>query len=1479
MITVKNCFCCWLLVFSFLFHIEAKAQISASPTEGCAPLVGVQFDSPDGGVNVQWDFGDNTSANTVNPTHTYTMPGVYTVDYSATVGGNQVNETLTVTVNGNPSANFNSSLPVSGCTGLNVSFTDISTGGGGSNITNWSWDFGDGVTDNTNNSTPNHTYTLPGAFDVVLTVTDANGCDSTIVRENYVQISNPPNAVLTSTPFNAFSCEPPLTVTFSGVASSSNSPFSNTLTYNWDFGNGQTSSLSNPPAQTYTESGSFVVTLTVTDDVGCSSTNTQTVQISSPTASFTIADTDSTIICEQATFINSSTPGIYTWDFGDGSPSVVTGNIFVDHEFPGPGMYDVSLNVDAGACSNDTTITITVEEVNADFTFDPIFACENPVEVQYTDNSTNAAAWLWTFGDGSTSEEQNPLHVYDFRSADPYILYDEMPVIASLEVTSPNGCISTFTSSDFINWLPTARFFPDVSEGCVPLTVNFNDLSTASGDIVNWTYLWGDGNMETFTDGEDISYTFTEAGDYDVFLVIENDLGCMDTSYLQPIRVGNLPSPEFVLDSMVFCPLDTIFMSDITPEGDSLDTWHFDTSDGAVWHCLADSEPAFIINNDIGLQDLTLVGGHNGCYDSLTVADAFEVLGAIGKISHACDCNEPMFYEFTGDIRGANLWDWRYGDGDSLVTSTDTAPAHLYEESGDYWVTLTVWDTLSTCAPFTDSLLIKVRNLTAEFTVQDTIVCVGEPIGFDASMSMDVNDTCKQGYQWYFDDGQAPFRVEDSVYTYMFNGSVEHDVRLVTKDVNGCRDTFSMRMYAYLVQASFVTDTLMGCADPGFTVNFDDTSTGDTTLVSWAWDFGDNTTGEGEEVDHEFGLSETGTFAVNLLVEDAVGCPGFASAIVEPFVPNAAFSAINRLICVGETVSFAPENPFHSVYEWDFGDGSMISTEQNPTHTFDQPGLFTISLAITDTNGCRHSSERVEYIDVQAFPEADFISESDSLENKCYPLLAGFTDNTDGMGSLYTISWDFDNGSPTVPNPSVSTIYNQPGEYNVTLTTTSPYNCTDEVTKTLIVEGPIADFSLDPSPICRGETVLFNITEQDDVAFWSWDFGDGFVENGGDPVSHTYDINPISGETLVSLTYWSPDSVCEASTIKTLEFLPIRADFDRNNEAFPIDTSHCIGIADVFTNTSSGADVSVWDFGDGTTFEGTNPPDKVYAATGTYTITLAITNNETGCADEISKDIIVSDLAIISGIDGGACEPNEPIQLGVTAIGGTMYQWSPATGLDNPNIAAPIATVEETTQYIVTVTDIGGCVASDSVTAAIILEPSQDLLDSLTIDTTLIIGESIVLNANIGEGLNYDWFPDTDLSCSDCPAPVSFPFDDRNYTVLITDDNDCLDNIQINYNINLIFQTSIDVPTAFTPNGDDINDEIFVRGWGLIELVEFKIFNRYGQLLYDSQELDKGWDGSYQGEIQNMDTYTYSAIARDYTGTLQTKSGNFTLIR
>lgn len=1486
-------------IASLFIGINLSGQIDADPTEGCAPLIGVQFSSPANGTNINWNFGDGTSAITADPTHTYTQPGTYEVTYTATVNGSQVTDNLTITVNGNPNADFSSTLPVVGCVGLTVDFTDTSTGGGGSAIESREWSFGDGTTDIGNNGTPSHTYTLPGSFDVILTVTDANGCDSTVVKEDYVRISEEPSAVISTNPGNPSACEPPLTVNFSAAASSSNSPFGNDLTFSWDFGNGSQSTDVNPPAQVFTESGTFNVVLTVTDDSGCSASATQQVQVDLPVASFSILSAVDNTICTNATFINESTPGAYTWDFGDGTGPIAGDEFAIDHTFPGEGDYSVTLTVNAGACQDDTTIVVSVEEVVADFIVEPTYGCSYPLEVQYTDQSTNAVSWEWTFGDNGVSDEQNPSYSYDFTNPDPYHIYDEMPIATSLLVTSPIGCVSQINVPNAIStFIPTARFFPDVSEGCAPLEVNFMDVSDSNEDIVSWTFDYDNGDTEVFTDPDDMAYTFTDPGEYDVVLIIENTAGCIDTSYIQPIVVGVPAEPNFTINNIEVCPLDTVQFEDLTPAGDNLDTWNFDSEDGAIWHCLNESDPSWVVYNRVGLQDLTLIGGYNGCYETVTIEDAIEVTGAIGRITHACDCAAPMDYQFTGEIEGAEFWDWDFGDGDSLTESTESTVDHVYDESGDYWVKLTVYDALSSCAPFTDSIFIQVRNLTAEFEVEDTIVCVGDPVFFDSSMSADVNDTCMQGYQWYFDDGQAPFRTEDSVYTYNFGGSIEHNVRLVTKDVNGCRDTMEMLIYAYQVMASFTADTLSGCADPPFDVNFDDTSTGDTTIVSWEWDFGDGGTDEGEEVSNNF--SGEGPFTVTLSVMDAVECPGTASATVIPIVPDANFNATTtRFICVGESVSFAPTTETHNAYEWDF-ESAGSSTDQNPTITFDEPGFYDVTLTVTDELGCRNSFTRIDYVEVQTYPDASFISWADTLEHLCYPLSANFTDDTDAMGSPYTRVWDFDNGSPTVPSETVGTQYPEPGDYNVSLVVTTSYGCADSIVQVLEVEGPTANFTLAPSPICRGQEVTFNITEQNDVAFWSWDFGDGFIESGGDPISHVYDISPIIDSTIVSLVYWSPDSACEASTQLPLNFLPIYADFNRNNGFAPADTNHCIGTPDVFTFTGEGAlDSYMWDLGDGTLVEGQGPINHTYATPGVYTVTLTVEDNETGCFDVVSKDMVIQENLVVESLDVGVCEPGEQVNMLVFAAGGTDFEWSPATGLDDPNSPTPVATVNETTQYTVTVTNAAGCVGVDTVFASVYQQPTQDLLDSLAIDTMIVVQDQIPLNAYIGPGFNYSWSPSANLDCSafcpddtlgllcsDCAEPIASPQFNESYIVTITDPAGCIQDVEITYNINVRRKSTIDVPTAFTPNGDGINDVIYVDGWGLVELEEFNIYNRYGQLMYQSTSPDKGpngefegWDGFFEGKLQNQETYTYTAVVRDFEDVVKFKYGNFHLLR
>jgi gliding motility-associated-like protein len=161
----------------------------------------------------------------------------------------------------------------------------------------------------------------------------------------------------------------------------------------------------------------------------------------------------------------------------------------------------------------------------------------------------------------------------------------------------------------------------------------------------------------------------------------------------------------------------------------------------------------------------------------------------------------------------------------------------------------------------------------------------------------------------------------------------------------------------------------------------------------------------------------------------------------------------------------------------------------------------------------------------------------------------------------------------------------------------------------------------------------------------------------------------------------------------------------------------------------------------------------------------------------------------------------------------------------------------------------------------------------------MVIGQTIQLNAYQGPGYSYLWSPTTGLSCITCPDPVAQPLVNTTYSVIITDDAGCFE-VTSTYDLDIRPITTIDVPTAFTPNGDGENDVIYVNGFGIKKLIEFKIYNRWGQLLFETSDITKGWDGYYKGELQNVETYVYFASVETWlNGEILTKKGSFNIIR
>src|ERR1700756_1561717 len=568
----------------FLLRFTASSQITTNTLTGCAPLVGVTFTYTPAGTNPLWDFGDGTTSSLQNPTHTFATKGTYIVKYTAT--GVSV-KTTTITVYGKPSPSFTITSPAQGCIPLAVHFQDNSTSSGGATITQWTWDFGDGGFSLTNAATQTYTYSVGGEFNVDVKITDSNGCDSSLTINNMVIVSQKPTVSLVTNPNPPSACTPPLTVSFTCSGSTSHSPVGPALTYSWTFAGGGSSTLATPTPQTYTALGLYPASVTVTDANNCSNTATTTVAIQSPTATFTTNDT----ICLQSSFNSAgSSPGIITWNYGDGTTG--TGAIGT-HTYTAPGHYHVKLTVTNGACSDTFGYNVYVQQPIANFSVTPTYMCSLPKTVTTVNMSTptSGTTYNWGYYQSYTQYSVTPIS-YTLTSPSPTFTLTHLDTnrytvntlnmadSISLWITTAQGCTShkSLLLIDTI-FLPTARFMPDKYEGCVPLTVTFSDSSSVGPHehITSWQYLFGDGTSTTLTTSPaNTVHTYTAIGIYYPTLIIHTQNGCLDTSYAIEIEVGKKPVASFSVSPTSVCIGDNVQLTNTsTTPADSIDTWHY----------------------------------------------------------------------------------------------------------------------------------------------------------------------------------------------------------------------------------------------------------------------------------------------------------------------------------------------------------------------------------------------------------------------------------------------------------------------------------------------------------------------------------------------------------------------------------------------------------------------------------------------------------------------------------------------------------------------------------------------------------------------------------------------------------------------------------------------------------------------------------------------------------------------------------------
>ncbi len=1514
----KQVFRILYIILSFVYF-TAKAQITANPSTGCAPET-INFTAPNGATGCNWNFGNSATSTLVNPSITYNTPGNYVVTLNCSAG----TFTLSMVIKPKPIANFSYVQPTSGCAVKTVTFTDLSTVPGGGAITAWTWSYGDGGSGNLG-GTSTYGYGIAGSFSTNLIVT-ANGCSSDPKVLGPIIVSNPPNVIISSTGLS--SCVAPFTTAFSASNCTSGSPTGNVLTYNWAFGNGNTSTQVTPGNQTYAAQGAYNVTLTVTDNNNCKGTANALVSVLQPSVLVKMKDT---VCFGFPLFIrDSSNVPFTTWNMGNGSPLITNFIPFTTtstpiYTYPAPGAYVMTITATSGTCSAVKVKNIFVQQVIASFTTTPpTYTCSKTfLAPMINQSSGGASTYFWTYNyyqnmpvSGFTSTATNPTFTFVAGSLNPYHIYSLYSPTICLIAKSHFGCISqqTCTITDSIR-RPTAWFYMNKKEGCVPLTVNFRDSIFTNSVVYPVTsYTWNNGaNPATLVSGIvpppiiKPTFTYTATGTYTPYLVIQTQGGCRDTSFVDTVHVVNPPIVSFNVSPLNPCWNQPIQITNTSPATNPpIQHWHVDSDNDYFSHCVTDKNPSALFTH-FGPHTFTMSAYLHGCKGTSVSSTTVNVKGPIVQSRYRTNCAKPLrkvvtFFTQLQDGTGGTI---NFGDGNfvTFAGTTNTTVAHTvthtYAATGDYTAVVTASNTSNGCPPYTYTMLVTVRDADANFTVP-SVACSSIVVNYNGSASNNVLTGTGYDYSWYFDN-TPPLTTSLSTLNHTITAPGIHTVTLLVKDINSCRDTMT-RLFRISKAVPNFTWTNPLCLSQG-TITFTNTSLQTPDPINtYTWVFGTNNSTITTNVTATQTLDLNGlsvaspnqSFTVHLIGQNSIGCRDTSKQTIVIGNPNANFSPSQSFFCVntvsGTPITFnAPSG--NTSYTYNFGQGSPLVTASNSAiYSYTNAGNFPVTVQVQDASGCINSSQIT--ISSGNFPVANFAINSPastSTNNLCSGTPLTFVDMSTIVPSTVTLNynWDLGTGGPIVPQPSVTMTYSTATNTVVTIshTVTTPFGCSSVITKTVGLFYAKADAVSNKSVVCLGESITLNIKDSVGLNQWIWSFGDGITSTTTPSPSnpaftvHPYNSVPSSGFYTVVLTYYSSQNACKYPVAIPIQVKSVAAKFDRNTETLVSDSIHCLGLTDLFkdkTPPTGGGFTYSWLFGDGGSSAQANP-SYTYPNSGIYTVSLTVTDAIDNCKGVSLKQMTINPLpkVVINNPDSVCRGATFFLTSNATSTAGiTGYTWTPSIGLASPNSSSTSATATSSPQYTLNVSDANGC-KSFTNSSLYIQQPP----DNIEWDSTVVIGETIPMNGYAGLNMSYTWTPATDLNCINCIYPISSSTSNIIYTVTVADNLGCF-RVQNTYTVLIDPKTSVDVPTAFTPNGDGKNDIIYPDGWGIKKLEYFRIYNRWGQLLFESNDINVGWDGTYKGVPQNMETYVYQVLVETYTDKKGLfKTGTFKLIR
>ncbi|MFT4521754.1 MAG: gliding motility-associated-like protein [Bacteroidia bacterium] len=1480
--------------FITLGNITADFEISKS--NGCTPMF-VSFKNktdPDiSGLTYHWDFGNGEQSQQKNPTFTFNKEGTYTIKLTVSKGSKCTNsitkaDAITVRVGAQP---IISSTDTSACSvPFFARFNDAGTG-----AVKWVW-LANGDTISQYQQAYN-TFTSFGDYKVQLMVENIHGC-VTKIDSHFIRIQ--PLKIEAISPQNG--CKP-LETTFTNISDVGGEEV---VSQTWVFGDGSNEIIKDSSKRTvehtYMEVGKYEVTLTVKTKSGCTGSYTLKVEVGDKIPPSFISKVDSLCPNESTLFTNTTQDSAGNLDSvrwyhsktGPGS-TMTYFDSFSNGRLEGSaldtGWYDVSLVTFYNGCK-DTFIHKK-----------QVFKHLPKVKIiQVTDSCFDQLVYLESWAEGADQLYWIINGKYTVYATEIKGNRDTFRTAVLIGINNASGCVASeefeigpvFIDPDFV-----------ISGAlCAPAQITMAANATSNNYSYLWTYDSSTSNKKKETD------VIENPGTYTISLRIgDADGGCIRTSSKEIIITG--PTVDGSVSGPLKCgPVDAELTTTSSPSNYKDIYWHIGettipiTSAGTVSHTFYKPGP-----ND-GNWNIQLVGfDTNGCKGMMEFS--FEVLGAKGatiKKSRFKSCEGRKFIlkpEFALGVDESDFtYFWELNDGG--VTSTLKAVPHTFSKPGVYPIKLIVTDEIGCVTVVEDTIDIEKEILRAKFNA-DSLVrdCPPLYVNFEDRSTLNVARDIVS-WEWNFGDGTGS-RERYPSKLYLVAGSF--DIKLKVMDEWGCVDSVLYPGFVLVngPEGSYTFTPNRGC------VPHEVTFVADTTRCSsFKWDLGD-----GYVIHNQLTLkhvyTDTGRFIPLLTLEDTFGCtythPPIDTIYVRP-IPTANFSVSDA--CPGAPAQFTnlsfPSSDITTVL-WNFGDGAT-SSELAPEHIFAKSGMYAVKLHVESVLECSHDT--LIYVKIRNI-EADFtVQDGDACLGQDFAI----TDLSSADTTLVFWQWVV-NQQDTSYGRNQSWNFNIVGPIDVELTVRDALGCTHVLRSSSKL---IIGDTLPPVP-----AQMLRVSVENDESFVQdfkpssiLDFKKYIIYRDG------IEVGMLSDRAETRFLHSGIDALHQVYCTEVV--VENTCGMRSTNLG---SSSHCTIEAEARGDTN--VCVVSWNAYDGwygiekyyIYREKLNNPgvysllDSVPGTSVQYADRKVVCNTKhfyriEGKERNGNRQLSWSDTCAATPIFVNTLPPNNLVRATVESDKYVLLEWD-----ETKQAAMPID------HYIIEKSLDGlnySILSAQHPANDLDLEDKNVFVDDASyvyrmkavdvcddVSPYSNIGKTILLQADTGkfnrpvltwsryqgwnEGVEQYEIQRKEedesfvtIGYSDGPTDTTFvdvvtqlnerPHfcyrivghkvpDSTQRKVVSASNEDCI-----------LVHSWMYVPNAFTPNGDGINDFFVTPGW-YIKDYRIRIYNRWGQLLFENTSLYQSWSGMYDGKEAESEAYVYiietvgiDNIKRHYKGTV-----------